>query len=251
MKRKDTVYYSLANLETRDKVIKMYNALTDSKRKIKEKVQIWNKHLYFRENNRAFLDQLLEIDNIHDIKLYMVLQIVMYTKNFAEKYTYDYTIIWLEQTEFLCKTELNLTEKEIYNVALKWCENFRENDLKEFNEEESDKKENNVDLKITLASFFENTSTYKLIMEVLVSKNLITENTYIWKDEQKGNKSLIASIIKYLHQQGYFKNKIPPTNEQIIEIVKNTFGKEIKIDTIKRAKPDSFDLSFITSDSIN
>lgn len=135
MESKDTVYYILLNKEVRDKVVNMYEALSNSDRKKKERVKIWNKHLYFKENNRAFLDQLLDIDDIHDIKLYMLVQLVMYTKNFLEKYTYDYMIKWLEQTEFLCNNEFSQTNKQIYNVALEWCKSFKENDLNEFNSE--------------------------------------------------------------------------------------------------------------------
>jgi hypothetical protein len=137
MKRKQTVYYVLANIDAREKAIKMYDALTDSKRILKEEVPIWNKHLYIKDNNRAFLDQLLEINDIQDVKRYLFLQMALYTKNFLEKYTYDNIINWLEQTEFLCTNEFNQTNKQIYNVAIEWCKNFKENDLEELNLESS------------------------------------------------------------------------------------------------------------------
>lgn len=98
---------------------------------------------------------------------------------------------------------------------------------------------------ISLESFFESIHKYKKVMEILTSENLIQPNTYIWKDEMKGNKAFLAALIKHLHLQGYFKNGEKPSNNAIVEITKNSFQWHVSLDTVKRAKPDDFDFRFI------
>ena len=82
-------------------------------------------------------------------------------------------------------------------------------------------------------------------MDLFVKKGYCQPNTFIWKDQGKGNKGLVAAIIKCLHKQGYYRSNRNPNNTQIILISKNTFGLELSIDTVKKAKPDNFDLKFI------
>jgi len=98
---------------------------------------------------------------------------------------------------------------------------------------------------LMLSYIFESISKYNYIMNVLVAKKYCQPNTFIWKDEGKGNKGFLAAILKYLHKQQYYKDNKRPSIEQIKAISKNTFGWEMSIDTIKKAKPDQFDLSFI------
>ena len=82
-------------------------------------------------------------------------------------------------------------------------------------------------------------------MNLLVDHNYIQQDTHIWKDETKGNKGYLASLLKHLHKQGYYKNNIPLTNVQIKEIALNTFGWELSIDTIKKASATSAIFNFI------
>lgn len=96
-----------------------------------------------------------------------------------------------------------------------------------------------------LEMLFDSVSKYKAIMEILVSEKLVHADTYIWKDDKKGNKSYLAALIKDLHSKKYYKKNTKPTNEQIVLICKNTFGWEVRIDTIKKAKPSGFDFNFI------
>ena len=101
------------------------------------------------------------------------------------------------------------------------------------------------DESLTLSDIFDEISKYKTIMEILVNQKLIHSGTYIWKDETKGNKGYLASLIKNLHGKQYFKGNAKPTSKQIELICKNTFGWNVSDGTIKHTKPDDFDFSFI------
>lgn len=96
-----------------------------------------------------------------------------------------------------------------------------------------------------LEELFSSLSKYKQVMEILVSNNCVQPNTYFWKDNKKGNKSFVAAIIKDLHGKGYFKSNKKPTNTQIQQICTNTFGWDVGLETIKRARCDNFVLDFI------
>jgi hypothetical protein len=98
---------------------------------------------------------------------------------------------------------------------------------------------------LKLSDIFESISKYQIIINLLVENQYCQPNTFNWKDSAKGNKGLLAAIIKFLHTQKYYKGNKRPTTEQIKEIAQNTFGWEISIDTIKKAKPQQFDLKFI------
>lgn len=96
-----------------------------------------------------------------------------------------------------------------------------------------------------LGMFFESTAKYKAVMEILVNKKYIFPNTYIWLDESKSNKSFLASLLKNLHGKKFYKKNIRPSNKQICVICKNTFGIDVGIDTVKRAKSTDFNFNFI------
>ncbi len=108
------------------------------------------------------------------------------------------------------------------------------------------------DYNLNLTDVFVNDSKYKYIMNLLVEKGYCQQDTFIWKDLNNGNKGLLASILKHFHSLGYLKNNSQLSTEMIKAIAKNTFGKELSIDTIKKAKPDKFNLKFIpTAENIN
>jgi hypothetical protein len=96
-----------------------------------------------------------------------------------------------------------------------------------------------------LSEIFDSISRYKFIMNLLVERKYCEPNTYLWKDEGKGNKRLLVAILKFLHTQGYYKKNMRLTNEQIKSIAQNTFGWSISIDTIKKTKTGDFILTFI------
>ncbi len=98
---------------------------------------------------------------------------------------------------------------------------------------------------LRLSNMFKTEELYKGIMDLLVKEKYCQPLTHIWKDEKKGNKSLLVAIIKYLHKHGYYKENECPTNKQIQIICKNTFALQVGIDTINKVKYNSFDLSFI------
>lgn len=105
-------------------------------------------------------------------------------------------------------------------------------------------KETKQEQPLTLDKVFDSVSKYKYIMELLVKKQFIQEHTYIWKDGRKGYKSLLISILKHLSWQNYYNINVI-SNDQIIEIAKNTFHVTVKKDTVKHANPKNFNLNFI------
>lgn len=84
---------------------------------------------------------------------------------------------------------------------------------------------------------------YQSIMSILIKENLCQEGTLIWIDSKKGNKSVLASLIKHLHSKGYYSKY--PTNDEVLLIAKNSFKCDIGIDTVKRARIDSYSFEFI------
>ncbi len=98
---------------------------------------------------------------------------------------------------------------------------------------------------IDFATHFKSISEYKMIMELLVSKEYIYPNTYLWIDSKKGNKSIMAAILKDLFSKGYYKNNLKLTNQQIVSICEKSFGKKIGLDTVKLANSEKHNLEFI------
>ena len=94
-----------------------------------------------------------------------------------------------------------------------------------------------------LLDIFESIPKYHYIMQLLVKAEYCEAGTYIWKDEKKGSKVLIASIIKDLHVKGYYKDDHKPTTKEIIEISKNTFKVSISEGTVKKAKHSIVDFN--------
>jgi hypothetical protein len=118
-----------------------------------------------------------------------------------------------------------------------------------FKIKKTEKLKNEKTTVFLFSDHFANPSNYKRIMDVLVEEGYCKEDTFYWIDGKKGNKAFLAAIIKHLHSLGYYKNKQRPSSEQIRDIALQSFGLEIAIDTIKRASPEQFDLSFIPSPS--
>jgi hypothetical protein len=130
-------------------------------------------------------------------------------------------------------------------LANTWLQNKSKQTIIEFNQRVNKNPEQSKTVPLKLSDIFESISNYQAILNLLVEKQHCQPNTFIWMDSAKGNKSLLAAIIKHLHTQKYYKDHKMPTLAQIKEIAQNTFGWEISIDTIKRARPEQFDLKFI------
>jgi hypothetical protein len=210
------------------------------------------------------LKRFVKIENIKDDIYRIVIECKRYDNDWNEIEPYNIEV----ETEINPNsyyTFLDIEKKRLINIVnesknirlinfIQNCIDFIDKELEEYKEVETETKalktfKNDYNENLTLLDLFESVSKYKYIMNLLVDKGYCQPNTYIWKDEMKGNKGLLAAIIKYLHKQGYYKNNKKPTNEQIILIAKKTFGWELKIDTVKRANPNNFDLSFIPQSS--
>ncbi|WP_111627051.1 hypothetical protein [Larkinella arboricola] len=96
-----------------------------------------------------------------------------------------------------------------------------------------------------LELYFEHTSKYKIVMELLVERKYCQAGTYIWIDTAPGFKSTVVILIKHLHAQGFFKNKKKPSNQEIVIVAQNTFGVQLSIDSVKKAQPSSSHFDFI------
>ncbi|QIP12232.1 hypothetical protein G8759_06110 [Spirosoma aureum] len=111
---------------------------------------------------------------------------------------------------------------------------------------DEDRKQKDLDVSRSdgvLEAFFESTSKYKKIMELLVQHKYCHPLTYIWSDTATGSKGYLAALIKSLRLQGYYIKT--PTHEEIQKIAQNTFRYPISLETIKKANPEDFDLTFI------
>jgi len=97
---------------------------------------------------------------------------------------------------------------------------------------------------IMLSDIFESTSRYNFIMGILIKQKKCQSGSHIWIGQEKGDKSFLAALLKYLHSQGYYKNK-KLTNAEIKEVCMNTFKSDISIDCVKKAKSDNFDMKII------
>ncbi len=106
-----------------------------------------------------------------------------------------------------------------------------------------------IDSPLTLFDVFKSPSKYQKIMDILINQGYCQAGTFIWKDERKGNKSLLVSILKFLHIQGYYKEDKKLKNKQIKAVAKNTFGMNIGDSIIGSTKPDDFKLGFIPPSS--
>lgn len=95
----------------------------------------------------------------------------------------------------------------------------------------------------TFPNLFISEEKYQEIMSVLVKEKFCQEVTFIWKDSKKGTKSFLASLIKHLHSKGYYIKY--PTNDEVLLVAKNSFMCDLGIDTVKRAKIDSYNFDFI------
>jgi len=96
----------------------------------------------------------------------------------------------------------------------------------------------------TLPQSFKNEYEYKKVMDLLVNEKYCNEETFIWIDEKKGWKKLLASLIIHLHSKGYCKRRL--SNPEVISIAKNTFQIDMGEDTVKHAKGSDYKFDFIT-----
>ncbi|HRZ75746.1 MAG TPA: hypothetical protein P5248_00145 [Bacteroidales bacterium] len=98
---------------------------------------------------------------------------------------------------------------------------------------------------VSFGQLFKNYDDYDYVMSLLARYEYVDENTKLWKDHTKGNKSFMVALMKHLHQKGYYRDDKLPSNSQIIAICESSFGWNVSIDTVKKTKPDSHDFSFI------
>ena len=101
----------------------------------------------------------------------------------------------------------------------------------------------------SLAELFEHTSKYHKVMDLLVKQKKVTANTYKWKDLNNGYKSCLAFLVFDLQQKGYFKSSSMLNSDQKRTIIKNTFGADVSVSTIKHADCDSNEFAFIPTAS--
>jgi hypothetical protein len=94
---------------------------------------------------------------------------------------------------------------------------------------------------------FVNNDVYNQFIQLMVEKGHLSEENHAWIDTKKGNKSLLVAIIKSLRSKGYYREDIKLTDERIQEICSGEFNLPIGINTVKKAQPGKFDLSFIST----
>jgi len=84
-----------------------------------------------------------------------------------------------------------------------------------------------AELPDTLYEIFESTSKYKTVMEILVSKQFLHPQTYIWKDKKAGYKGLICAIMKDFEAKKYLKPEISMSWDLCKRLTNNSFKVKI------------------------
>ena len=212
-------------------------SLPDNIKQDRTKDDVINTCLEFAEKineNKHLLDEMVPFfENVNEDELYI--NLIIYCKEEIRKLHGKIVFDNFEEAEII-KT-MKLVEIEGFSIA-------QYNPCNETLTKQTETKAEQAN-PLKLSDIFDSLSKYKFVMNLLIEKQYCQPNTYIWKDEGAGNKGLLVAILKHLHAQGYYKDNKRPTNKQIKEIAQNTFGWEMSIDTIKKAKPTQFNVSFI------
>lgn len=103
----------------------------------------------------------------------------------------------------------------------------------------------NVDDALSLKDCFADVNYYNKIIEMLIQKGYLSKKNLVWQDKHKGHKLLAASIIKNLFIKGYFNFKKGLNNEQIQDVILNSFCLNVSVATIKIADEESQVVDFI------
>lgn len=82
--------------------------------------------------------------------------------------------------------------------------------------------------------YFSGESEFSSAIDVLIKEKFIDKTTFVFVDENKGNKTAFAETLKSFQGKGYYKSKI--SNEDYVEIALRVFRIEISIDTFKHSK---------------
>lgn len=112
-------------------------------------------------------------------------------------------------------------------------------------ESESQKRkfDSNKNKPQTLKEIFISEDAFNDIMKRLSDNGFTDEE--LWVEKRKGYKSIIIALIYHLGSKGYYKDGVLsiPDNSTIQSIAKDTFGVEIKVDTIKGANREGNNIS--------
>ena len=127
-----------------------------------------------------------------------------------------------------------------------------ESDISEIEKNENptnEKKPVTTEIQDSIKHLFVKISDYNTIQDLLVVKEILEPNSFLFKDTKKGNKSFCVAIILDLYYKRYLHKK--PKPEQIKFICETDFGLEIGLDTIKRTKRENFKIDFIPVNTQN
>ena len=98
---------------------------------------------------------------------------------------------------------------------------------------------------LTLIEFFVSQQLYWIFIQYLIDLGRISPVTHTWIDFKSGYKETLVTHLKQLHVLGYLKDNQHLTNQQILEISRNVFGVDVRIDTIKHTKHDTIMLPYL------
>lgn len=98
---------------------------------------------------------------------------------------------------------------------------------------------------LQLIDIFDCEKKYRFIIDLLVTKGMLSSVTPLWIDEEKGSKGVLVALLKRLYVTGYYKENSKLTNKQIMDICWNTFGVDISIDHIKHTKSKDIIFNYI------
>lgn len=143
-----------------------------------------------------------------------------------------------------------LTEKYFYQKNLQpFIEGLRNN----FGTEETQKIYKRITKKsiktlnpnIQLYDIMIKMSYWTYIREYFAQQDDIDKNTGFVKENKRGNIQYFIALVKHLHSKGFYLDNKKPSNQEIVIILKNTFGLTTTLNTCKQTKAGDFDFKKI------
>ena len=199
----------------------------------------WNHHLWIGANNEAFMDRLSNVDDLKKLEGVLSQQIKRYTRKMGEGIEelyspYDTRKSWLNHTIFVCKNEFNKTQNEIFNEAVRWCEDWKKEWLDTFKSNNSKEdnagrmhqtifeKINGIDNDKGWKYAFRSRENLDLFIELLTC--FFEQREYELPGEvirlRKGSKTRMATIIKEIHSELVVANRTLKGDNEFLDIVR-------------------------------
>jgi len=199
---------------------------------------VYNKHLELVQS----FGERYKVINLSQINAFFNSDLLMYKCVGDKKWDY-YTQLefdLLENGTFLSEYELEFVLVKIldsldfkYKLLLQKNESYLSNLGNSTNSKKGKKSIKNHFVKfIKLEDAFKSMDEYLEILQYLVERKIIYENSNYWTDVKKSGGSVLISLLKLLERQNYFSRGLEA--QERLEIAKNTFNVVVSKSVAKR-----------------